>query len=79
MGLAQFKKGDLAAAEQSLRAAVQLDPGQSDFHAVLGVLYETENKLPLALQEMEQALSLNPQNQNVRNEATKIKRQLGQE
>jgi tetratricopeptide (TPR) repeat protein len=79
LGLAQFKKGDLIAAEQSLRAAVQLDRGQSNFHAVLGVLYETENKLPLALQEMEQALSLNPQNQNVKIEAAKIKRQLGQE
>ncbi len=79
MGLAQFKKGDLTTAEQSLRSAVQLDRGQSDFHAVLGVLYETENKLPLALQEMEQALSLNPQNQNVRNEADKLKRQLGQQ
>ena len=79
LGLAQFKKGDLAAAEQSLQAAVQLDRSQPDFHAVLGVLYETENKLPLALQEMEQALSLNPHNQNVRNEAAKIKRQLGQE
>jgi tetratricopeptide (TPR) repeat protein len=78
LGLAQFKKGDLLAAEQSLRAANQLDPRRPDFHAALGVLYETEEKLPLALQELEQALALNPQNSNIQKEVAKIKRQLGQ-
>lgn len=79
LGVAQFKLGDLATAERSLQAALQLDQRQPDFYAVLGVLYETENKFPLALQAMENALSLNPQNQNVRNQVIQIKHQLGQE
>jgi tetratricopeptide (TPR) repeat protein len=78
LGLAQFKKGDLPAAEQSLQTAARLDQGRPDFHAALGVLYETENKLPPALQELEQALSLNPQNMSIRNEVAKVKGRLGQ-
>jgi protein O-mannosyl-transferase len=78
LGLAQFKKGERTQAEQSLRIAAQLEPGRPDFHAALGVLYETESRLPLALQELEKALSLNPQNTSVRNEVAKIQRQLGQ-
>jgi Tfp pilus assembly protein PilF len=68
----------LAAAEESLRIATQWSGQRADFHAVLGVLYETEGKLPLALQELETALSLNTGNQNVRNEVAKIKARLGQ-
>lgn len=78
LGLVQFKKGDLASAEGSLRIAAQWSNQRPDLHAALGVLYETEGKLPLALQELELALSLNPQNQNIRNEVTKIKSRLGQ-
>lgn len=78
LGLVEFKKGELAAAEESLRIATQWNGQRADFHAVLGVLYETEGKLPLALQELEMALSLNQGNQNVRNEIEKIKARLGQ-
>jgi len=78
LGLAEFKKGELAAAEESLRIATEWSGQRADFHAVLGVLYETEGKLPLALQELETALSLNQGNQNVRNEIEKIKARLGQ-
>src|ERR1051325_8598397 len=78
LGLVEFKKGELAAAEESLRIATQWSGQRADFHAVLGVLYETEGKLPLALQELETALSLNTGNQNVRNEVAKIKARLGQ-
>jgi Tfp pilus assembly protein PilF len=78
LGLAQFKKGERTQAEQCLQIAAQLEPGRPDFHAALGVLYETEGKLPLALQELEKALSLNPQNTSVRNEVAKIQRQMGQ-
>lgn len=77
LGLAQFKTGDVASAENSLRTAAQAGRQQPDFHAALGVLYETEGKLPLALQELELALSLNPQNPSIQNEVAKIKRQLG--
>lgn len=78
LGLSQFKKGDLAAAEQSLRAATQLDKKEPNSHAVLGVLYENEGRLQAALQELEESLSLNPQNTNVRNEIAKIKLRMGQ-
>jgi Tfp pilus assembly protein PilF len=77
LGLAQFKTGDVASAENSLRTAAQAGRQQPDFHAALGVLYETEGKLSLALQELELALSLNPQNPSIQNEVAKIKRQLG--
>ncbi|MGB8131707.1 MAG: tetratricopeptide repeat protein [Candidatus Angelobacter sp.] len=78
LGLAQLKKGDLASAQESLRVATQWSPERFDFHAALAVVYEAEGKLPLALQEFEQALSLNLQNQTIRNEIAKIKAQLGQ-
>src|SRR6266481_993359 len=78
LGLAQFRKGDLTSAEQSLQRATQLGRPQPDFYAALGVLYETEGRLSLALPELEKALALNPGNSNVRNEVAKVRRQLGQ-
>ncbi len=77
LGLAQFKKGELTRAETSLQTATQLDQTRADFHAALGVLYETEGRLPSALEELERALSLNPQNIGVRNEIAKIQKQMG--
>jgi len=78
LGLAQLKTGNLAAAEQSLQNAVRMDQGRPDLHAALGVTYESEGKLPLALQEFETALTLNPQKVSIRNEITKVKGLLGQ-
>jgi len=76
LGIAQFKNGELAAAEGSLTQALYGAPQQSEFHIALGAVYEAEGKLNLALQEFETAQRLDPANQPVRNEIIKIKQKL---
>jgi protein O-mannosyl-transferase len=76
LGMAQFKSGEMAGAEQSLRQSVSQEPVRGQFHAALGIVLETEGKTEPALEELEQARGLDPGNAAIQNEIVKLQKQL---
>jgi tetratricopeptide (TPR) repeat protein len=58
--LAQQTLGLLDDVESELKKAVSLDPGFADAHFRLGVLYDREKMIPLALAQYQAAIGLQP-------------------
>jgi tetratricopeptide (TPR) repeat protein len=60
LGLANYDQGDLPGATAALGTAVLLGPEHAETHFNMAVIYEKENRLPEALQEIIRALVLEP-------------------
>lgn len=56
LAAALIKKDDLPSAIKELRKAIELDPGAVEPHAILALIYTSQSKTDLAVQEYEQAL-----------------------
>jgi tetratricopeptide (TPR) repeat protein len=56
----QVEQGDLGGAEQSLRAAILLEPGNGDYHAELGDVYLRQGRDEDAVPELEMAAHMAP-------------------
>ena len=57
-GAALLKKGDLAAASESARKAIELNPSSAEARHLLGMIYFKEKKPAQALDAFNQALTL---------------------
>lgn len=64
LGLALAERND-PKAERLLQRAVERDPGDIESWSALGRIYETQSKLPRALEAWEQALEHDPDNRDV--------------
>lgn len=62
LGLALLNAGDLKGAKKSLRRAVNLAPGEADYHAHLGDLYRLKRQPELARNCLQRALALDAAN-----------------
>ena len=60
-GMVQHKTGDLAAAEESLRAASEVEPNNFAIAGNLGVVLAQQGKYAAAIHHYRRALALNPQ------------------
>jgi len=63
---------------QELREAIKLEPDNSDYHALLGVVHFQQNLPGMATVYIRQALKLNPQNPLALKYASKLKINQGQ-
>jgi Tfp pilus assembly protein PilF len=73
-GLIGTMTGDFAKARDYYLRALQYDPQNFDTHYLLALVYYTLKDLPNALDQVEQALSLNPYDQ----QALRFRSQLQQ-
>jgi len=67
LGLAYYDQRDLPGATAALGTAVLLGPEHAETHFNLAVIYEKENRLPEALQEITAALVLEPKDMDAAN------------
>ncbi len=59
-GAALLRKGDLAAASEAARKAIELNPSSAEAHHLLGMIYFKEKKTAQAVDAFTQALKLKP-------------------
>ncbi|TKB94973.1 MAG: tetratricopeptide repeat protein [Nitrospira sp.] len=59
-GAALLKKGDLAAASEAARKAIELNPSSAEAHHLLGMIYFKERKPVQSVEAFNQALKLKP-------------------
>ncbi|MBW4561224.1 MAG: tetratricopeptide repeat protein [Mojavia pulchra JT2-VF2] len=65
-------------AVQELRDAIKLEPNNSDYHALLGLVHLQQNLRGMAMVYIRQALKLNPQNQLALKYAANLKIKQGE-
>jgi Flp pilus assembly protein TadD len=77
LGLAYYDQHDLPAATAALGTAVLFGPEHAETHFNLAVVYERENRLPEALQEITKALVLEPKDMDAANTHAIIRARMG--
>ncbi|HYR60100.1 MAG TPA: tetratricopeptide repeat protein, partial [Nitrospiraceae bacterium] len=67
-GAALLRKGDLAAASEAARKAIELNPSSAEAHHLLGMIYFKEKKPAQAVDAFTHALKLKPAYPNALND-----------
>jgi hypothetical protein len=75
-GLANFKLGRIAAAEQDLRRAISLAPAAANYHFALGMVLRVKGDWSQALDQFLKELELNPHHQAAAQEAAEMRTQM---
>jgi protein O-mannosyl-transferase len=72
LGLVESKLGDLPKAERAVREAARRQPNREQFHFALALILEQEGKLPDAVKELKETLTINPNNAAARARLNRI-------
>lgn len=73
LGLAEWMRGDQAAAENAFKAALILDPGGARPHFMLGLFYGATGRAAAAISEYKAGLRIDPANQKARTALAKLR------
>jgi len=76
-GVSLSFKGNLRSGLRLLKAAVSLTPDQAEFHYNLGITYGKLGRIGVAIEEIEKAVKLDPNNITYRNFWEKLREQKG--
>ena len=76
-GTALLRKGDLAAASEAARKAIELNPSSAEAHHLLGMIYFKEKKPAQAVDAFTQALKLKPAYPDALNDLAEVYRIQG--
>jgi len=67
LGVVRFQQGNYAAAEKSLRRAVELAPQDAFSHTILGIALYQQGKYDQAITTLQRAIALDPKDPKTRN------------
>jgi Flp pilus assembly protein TadD len=76
LGTALFQVGELSQAEQQIRASLTLNPQNAEAHNVLCAIRGSQNDVPGAIVEFQEAVRINPRHPDAQNNLNNARQAL---